>query len=492
MTCSPRVKEEAQDDFKDIDEQYYDCLTVATLISKMCISTAYQEDHRISRLLKLLRLVKNAADEFVNSFDFVPGQAPSVDNGHAETQNISIKKHLESSIADIEALGDTITRLWQGHNDAPILSEHSGSIAAYFDGGPYDLRKAAKCLRQDQGTMVIEANNIPVHQMRADSEPLWSHHEPEMEMSKQYMNHGALNSIWRLLIEKGILGRSDLGACRKLCQLLPTASLVFAEDEEVSCEDDDCEHHGHLHYDHSPSCRYTAWWAPHELAIAMIDMHVDVGFVFCDDHSVIVWPLGMVHAVQGRGIVLYCRPQHQPRASCYDLGPAGRYTSLRTTESERESEEHTNVQPSVVKRFKGILDLPPELRMHIYDAYFSLAMARIVENTLRASWDSSHVADQVLGYYGSYIGYQFSSRPLIHSLSISYKFHEDMIDIDLGEQARRNKKVAVYMEDGSPKSVQQAYMKGLCELVDNLAEDNVTCGLTLVDVMVINDFLRAH
>ncbi|KAK5732585.1 hypothetical protein LTR17_010400 [Elasticomyces elasticus] len=508
MTCQPRVKVDRRGCFNNINERYYDRLTVTTLISKLCTSTAYQQDHRMSRLSELLRLVKNAADEFVNSFDFIPGQTRSANHQAVETQTASIKNHLESSTADIEALSDAVTRLWQGRNNAPILSEYPGSIVTYFDGGPYHLPKAAKCLRQDQGTMVIEANNIPVHQVRADIEPLWSHHELEMEMSTQYMNYGALNSIWRSLSEKGIVDSDDFEAYRKLCKLLPTASLVFAKDEEVSCEDDDCEGHGHLRYDHSPSCRYKSRWAPHEPAVAMTDMQVDLGFVFCDDHSVILWPFG----------------KHQPRASCYDLGPAWHYSSLRKTESRRKDEEHNEVQASTAKQPKGILDLPPELRMHIYDAYFSLASKEwrrtwwhLAEMTLPAlclvnrqfrdevapswlaswkvycesSWDSSYVADQVLGY-GTYIGYQLSCRPLIRSLSISYKFHEDIIDIDLSEQARSSKKVAVYMEDGSPKTVQQSYMKGLCELVEGLAEDNATYGLTLVDVMVINDFLRAH
>ncbi|KAK3638437.1 hypothetical protein LTR56_013077 [Elasticomyces elasticus] len=523
-TYHPRVKEDRQDDFKDVNEQYYDCMTVATLISNLCTSTAYQQDHRVARLSELLRLVKIAADEVVNSFDFILGQAPSVDNRYAETQTVSIKNRLESSTADVEAAGDAVIRLSQGRNDAPILSEETSSVAAYFGGSQYDLPKAADCLRQDQSTMVIEANRIPVHQVRADNNPLWSHHELEMEINTQNSDYGAVNSIWYSLGEKGIVDSGDLGAYRRLCDLLPTASLVFAKDEEVSCEDDDCEDHGHLRYDHSPSCRYKARWAPHELAVAMTDMQVDLGFVFCDDHSVIVWPFGKVHSVQGRCIVLYCRPQHQPRASCYDLGPAWHYSSLRKIESHRKDEEHNKVQASTAKQPRVILDLPPELRMQIYDAYFSLASKEwrrtwwhLAEMTLPAlclvnrqfrdevapqwlaswkihcesSWDSSYVADQVLGY-GTYIGYQLSSRPLIRSLSISYKFHEDMIDIGLSEQARSSKKVAVYMEDGSPKTVQQSYMKGLCELVEGLAEDNATYGLTLVDVMVINDFLRAH
>ncbi|KAK4974906.1 hypothetical protein LTR42_004115 [Elasticomyces elasticus] len=449
MTCQPRVKEDRRDGFNNINGRYYDCLTVATLISKLCTLTANQEDHRVSRLSELLRLVKNAADEL------------------SIFSTSSWDKH-GSSTADIEALGNAITRLWQGRNDAPILSEHPGSIAAYFDGGPYDLPKAPKCLRQDQGTMVIEANRVPCNQVNT-----------------QYSDYGAVNSIWYSLGEKGIIDSDDLGAYRKLCRLLPTTSLVFAKDEEVSCEDDDCEYHGHLRYDHNPSCSYKARWAPHELAIAMTDMHVDVGFVFCDDHSVIVWPLGMVHAVQGRGIVLYCRPQHHPRASCYDLGPAWCYTSLRTTGEHCEGEEHNDIQGSDVKRPKGFLDLPPELRMQFYDAYFWLASNEwhrtwwhlaemalpqlcMVNRQLRdevtlqwlaswkihceSSWDSSYVADQVLDY-GSYIGYQLSSRPLIRSLSINYKFHEDMIDINSSEQVRSNKNVAVYMEDGSPKTV---------------------------------------
>ncbi|KAK5706890.1 hypothetical protein LTR97_001882 [Elasticomyces elasticus] len=493
MTCHPRAKEDRRNGFNNVNERYYDCLTVATLISKLCTSTAYQQDHRMSTLSELLRLVKNAAVEFVNSFDFIPGQTRSADHQDVETQTANTKNHLDSSTADIQALGNAITRLWQGRNDAPILSRHSGSIAAYFDGGPYDLPKAAKCLRQDQGTMVTETNSRPVYQVRPDNKPLWSHHEPEMEVNTQYTNYGPVNSTWYSLGEKRIVDSGDLGAYRELCRLLPTASLVFAKDEEVSCEDDDCEDHGHLRCDHNPSCRYKARWALHELAVAMTDMHIDLGFVFCDDHSVIVWPLGMVHAVQGRG-------EH-----C-------------------EGEEHNDIQGSVVKRPKGFLDLPPELRMQVYDAYFWLASNEwhrtwwhlaemalpqlcMVNRQLRdevtpqwlaswkihceSSWDSSYVADQVLDY-GSYIGYQLSSRPLIQSLSISYKFHEDMIDIDLSEQARSSKKIAVYMENGSPKTVQQSYMKGMCELVEGLTEDNKTCGLTLVDVMVVNGFLRAH
>ncbi|KAK4895024.1 hypothetical protein LTR27_006891 [Elasticomyces elasticus] len=522
--CHPRVKEDRRDDSKDLNEQYYDCLTVATLISKLCASTAYQQDHRMSRLSALLRLVKHAAAEFVNSFDFISGQAPSVDKGDAETQTLSIKNRLESSVADVAAAGDAVIRLWQGRNDAPILSEEISSVAAYFDGSQYDLPKAADCLRQDQGTLVIKANRIPVHQVRAGNKPLWTQHEVEMEINTQYTNYGPVNSIWHSMGEKGMVNTRDLGAYRKLCKLLPTASLVFAKDEEVSCEDTDCEDHGHLRYDHSPSCRYKARWAPHELAIAMAGMQVDLGFVFCDDHSVIVWPFGKVHEAQGRCIVLYCRPEHQPSAFCYNLGPAWHYSPLCKAESHREDEEHNEIQASTAKQPKGILDLPPEVRMQIYDAYFPLASKEwrriwwhLAEMTLPAlclvnrqfrdevaplwlaswkihcesSWDSSYVADQVLGY-GSYIGYQLSSRPLIRSLSVSYKFHEDMIDIDLSEQARSSKRVAVYMEDGSPKTVQQSYMKGLCELVEGLAEDNATYGLTLVDVMVINEFLRAH
>ncbi|KAK4960916.1 hypothetical protein LTR10_001405 [Elasticomyces elasticus] len=439
MTCQPRVKED-------------------------------RRDGRPSRVqaIRAPPLGQECCRRVVNFFDFILGQTRSGEHQDVEIQTANTKNHLESSTADIEALGNAITRLWQGRNDAPILSEHPGSIAAYFDGGPYDLPKAPKCLRQDQGTMVIEANRVPCNQVNT-----------------QYSDYGAVNSIWYSLGEKGIIDSDDLGAYRKLCRLLPTTSLVFAKDEEVSCEDDDCEYHGHLRYDHNPSCSYKARWAPHELAIAMTDMHVDVGFVFCDDHSVIVWPLGMVHAVQGRGIVLYCRPQHHPRASCYDLGPAWCYTSLRTTGEHCEGEEHNDIQGSDVKRPKGFLDLPPELRMQFYDAYFWLASNEwhrtwwhlaemalpqlcMVNRQLRdevtlqwlaswkihceSSWDSSYVADQVLDY-GSYIGYQLSSRPLIRSLSINYKFHEDMIDINSSEQVRSNKNVAVYMEDGSPKTV---------------------------------------
>ncbi|KAK5680898.1 hypothetical protein LTS10_006656 [Elasticomyces elasticus] len=466
--CHPRVRKDRQDDFKDINEQYHDCLTVATLISKLCTSTAYQQDHRMSRLSELLRLVKNAADEFVNSFDFIPGQARSVNNPDAAAQTASMETRLESSMADIAAAGDAVSRVWQSHNDEPILSGDLSTIASYFDRGPYDWPKVAECLRQDQGTMVIEAGRVPIHQVRPDNKPLWSHHELEMETNTQYTDCGAVNSMWCSLDEKGIVDSDDLEAYRKLCKLLPTASLVFTKDEEVSCGDDDCEDHGHLRYDHSPGCRYKARWAPHELAVAMIDMQVDLGFVFCDDHSIIVWPLGKVHEAQCRCIVLYCRPEHQPSAFCYNLGPAWHYSSLCKAESRRKDEEHNELQASIVKRPKGILDLPPELRMQIYDAYFSLASEKwrrtwwhLAEMALPAlcmvnrqfrdevasqwlaswkihcesSWDSSYVADQVLGY-GSYIGYLLSSRPLIHSLSISYKFHEDMIDIDLSEQAR--------------------------------------------------------
>ncbi|KAK5689182.1 hypothetical protein LTR17_026455 [Elasticomyces elasticus] len=456
---------------KQLDKEYHERLVVSRTIIRLCMSAVYQQPHRFKRLQQLLQLTQDAADRYTKCLHFVHS---------LESESLSLV--WECSRATVESSK-------QGMVD----------VEQYFDTAPYDHRMLA--LRQgfDKEIMAIEHYLGPLTTVPTDKEPIWWHSTLQ---STNHLDYGAINSIWHSLTRQGMRDAGDRRGYLKLCGLLLTAWLgedVFdpdSEDEKVT-------------------------WAPELLSMGLRGIHIDLGIIFGDDTSIVVWPLGRS---DGASLVIYCAELS------FDGRHQWQYKSLAYADVEQDADTASTKSaplPASIAQPKTLFDLPAELRNTIYTEYFlySERDSKEVEGLARMQklndftlprlcavnrqllfevaplWLASttfsihcfsyrRVSTRRLVSYAladNHSGIKLLPSPAhIRHLEYNIPCHGNL-RITVGEEAQveviENTSVtltSVPMQRG---------LKALWELVQHLVADNGTGGLSLVDAAVILDFV---
>ncbi|KAK4960917.1 hypothetical protein LTR10_001406 [Elasticomyces elasticus] len=477
------------DTLMQLDKEYHERLVVSRMVIRMCMSAVYQQPHRFKRLQQLLQSTQDAADRYTKCLHFV----------HSLESEVSACHRLHSANKQIVLACKSLSLVWECSHATVESSQGMVDVEQYFDTAPYDHGVLA--LRQgfDKEIMVIEHYLGPLTTVPTDKEPIWWHSTLQ---STNHLDYGAINPIWHSLTRQGMRDAGDRRGYLKLCGLLLTAWLgedVFdpdSEDEKVT-------------------------WAPEILSMGLRGIHIDLGIIFSDDTSVVVWPLGKS---DGASLVLYCAE------ASFDGRHQWQYKSLASADVEQNADTVSTKSaplPASIAQPKTLFDLPAELRNAIYTEYLvylerdskgfgGLAgMQKLNDFTLpRLCAVNRQLLFEVAPLWlasTTFSMHCFSYRRVSTKRLVSYALADDHSGIkllpspahiqhleyniprhgNLRITVREEAQVDV-IEDTSVTLTSMPMhrcLKALRELVQHLVADNGTGGLSPVDAAVILDFV---
>ncbi|KAK4895023.1 hypothetical protein LTR27_006890 [Elasticomyces elasticus] len=128
--------------------------------------------------------------------------------------------------------------------------------------------------------MVMEPREGTLAWSSMDRKPIFEH--STLRLMKLQADYGAVNAIWHSMTTTGMRNVGDRKAYLKLCGVLLTALL--GEDDWNGEQE-------------------SITWDPLHLAKGLHEDRIDLGIVFGDDTSVVVWPLGKINT---SAIIIFC------------------------------------------------------------------------------------------------------------------------------------------------------------------------------------------
>ncbi|KAK5732586.1 hypothetical protein LTR17_010401 [Elasticomyces elasticus] len=495
-----------------LNEEYHEILVIALLLARLCASTEYRKSHRLARLIKLLQASEAAAHRYASGYNNV-------------RTGIKAKGRLVRSVRQLKLARESLPLMWDVCQEAAASHQQTIGIEAYFNIAPYECHRGASELKHNENplaldSMILEAYMKPVVTTAIDRTPRWpletsrksvvqytsnqekiafsgSYAHVDQSEIDQSIDLGAVNAIWHCLTESALCNENDKEAYLKLC-------LILEQEAGTTWRS---------------GLNRQATWDTTTLTKGLTKISVDSGFIFGDDHTVVVWPSGKFNANRGRGIVLYCV---QPLTTAPDDGLNYRYRPLVMEHAENDKQEAKPRLPASETNMaldlhpKTFMDLPAELRNIIYGFYLhnsstevkweqDLQMKRRDELALpplseASSFGATYTLQRkkiTFMFDGNYSIRLLPSQAHIRRLAIPFGQHAEArtLYIDWTEQARGCGEVVVFEENGRralDRAGEPRYASALRKLIEILVEDNGTNGLSLIDAAVITDLLYIH
>ncbi|KAK3638436.1 hypothetical protein LTR56_013076 [Elasticomyces elasticus] len=511
-----------------LNEEYHEILVIALLLARLCASTEYQKSHRLARLIKLLQASEAAAHRYASGYNNV-------------RTAIKAKGRLVRSVRQLKLARESLPLMWDAYQEAAASHQQTIGIEAYFNIAPYECHRGASELKHNENPLaldstILEAYMKPVVTTAIDRTPRWpletsrksvvqytSNQEKiafsgsyahvdqseidqseidqsEIDQSEidQSIDLGAVNAIWHCLTESALCNENDKEAYLKLC-------LILEQEAGTTWRS---------------GLNRQATWDTTTLTKGLTKISVDLGFIFGDDHTVVVWPSGKFNANRGRGIVLYCV---QPLTTAPDDGLNYRYRPLVMEHAENDKQEAKPRLPASETNMaldlhpKTFMDLPAELRNIIYGFYLHNSSTEVKWDEVsrqfyeevtplwlagKQFWCDLH-NNRLQGkkitfmFDGNYSIRLLPSQAHIRRLAIPFGQHAEArtLYIDWTEQARGCGEVVVFEKNGRralDRAGEPRYASALRKLIEILVEDNGTNGLSLIDAAVMADLLYIH
>ncbi|KAK3110221.1 hypothetical protein LTR53_015698 [Teratosphaeriaceae sp. CCFEE 6253] len=481
--------------FEKLDKEYTERLLLTRCISVLCQSAAYQRPLRITRLQALLAGCEKAGHLYVAALE---------DGGTDDSVRTAALLARQLPLA-IESL----QQAWLHHSALPPSSGYI-EAAEYLDTAWYECVRVAACLREEMGTMLLEGYDWPLKTVAISRKPLDT--QPALQAAEQYIDYGAVNTIWHALTNANLRDRWDTTAYFRLVGAMFAASLV--EDTQG------------LHK--------TSRWSPQIFIRGLAGMDFDLGIVFHDDPATVVWPLGRAHS-SSRGIIIYCV---RPRSTGYSFN--WRYRTLvdpMSDVAEIETNAIVTLAPTVDDatspgpRPKSFTDLPAELRNAIYaDAigiddwgflwtdvmretgcrtlpelcgvsrqiYRQVQALCLAGTAISAGYNETRWGnlDEIGGLrfdYGSYWMDTLSDEAHFRRFELAAHIPQgsEVVYITLHEDLGARGAQTIELREFSHYPGEEK-AESLRELVQILLEDNGTGGLSLVDAAVMAEIIHWH
>ncbi|KAK5121869.1 hypothetical protein LTR85_004440 [Meristemomyces frigidus] len=525
-------------------------LEVAVYVARLTAAPGYQNKHRLSRLLNLVDSYMHAADLMLQ------GARRIKTNGSVDTWGAKLR-HAENAVQMIDTSRDCLRLMCNGEQSHGAMI-HSGNTVQLDDHdrltkvngllGPLDANEYLRPgsvyewasnaqymvqhsnLAEDQvAGIVIERLAHTYRQIGTSTERLWNN-VPREECGRK-LPYDNINAVWLSPNAHVLLDTTGMDDYRELSDAV-TNAVVGGTDYQ------------RRYLAHRPAC----------LAKALLTMQIDLGLLFDDDLSVLVWPLGKTHAVKGRSVVVQCGHYSEGgwryRVVARVSGEASRQAATQIVSTEftgvtgvaslasgtitRKDQQILGDQPRSRSKQVSFLDLPAELRNAIYAEYLSF-QPKTYEEREKYGWvlqtqnlataippeicsTCRQIRDEVAPLYLASKTFlvalpkrKVTPGKLVHAsvMSTGNKWLPALPsaahfrDIRFQLPGPRRGDVYLTLRAEAPGFELQPclgrWQLGLAEHVEQLRElvrivvhDRDTDGLSVADVAVIADFLNAH